>query len=378
MKQEKENIPMDYIIELMMSTKEDDLHYIYRGEFSQNISSHILSLAEKNIDKIGMPSKIKKRVFHIMVESIQNITRHQDAPADAPEETAIFAIQKQKNWYYITTGNIIEKDKIAALSNKLEKINSLEQTELTQFYREILSNGKLSAKGGAGLGLIEMARKSGNKLSYGFRDVNEENSYFYLHTHINTAGDTSDVSDREADVVKLDYLIKLHKFINDNNIILIYGSIFDQEGLLSLISILDNQMEEKVAFKKKIISLMVEMLQNIIHHGNVDREQIKGSQGIFYISREENKYYLTTVNYIENHRIGILQNKIDHINKLSKDELEKFYNQRLFDFQINSNKEAGLGLIEMHLKSKNPIIYNFDRLDDKHSLYKITLSLVKK
>jgi hypothetical protein len=56
---------------LMKTTKKGDLSYVYRGEFSQNISHHILSLAEKNIDKFGMPSKLKKRVFHIMVESIQ-------------------------------------------------------------------------------------------------------------------------------------------------------------------------------------------------------------------------------------------------------------------------------------------------------------------
>ena len=38
--------------------------------------------------------------------------------------------------------------------------------------------------------------------------------------------------------------------------------------------------------KKKIVSLMVEMLQNIIHHGDKDINGCKGSQGIFYISEK--------------------------------------------------------------------------------------------
>jgi len=368
----------DYIIDLMTSTQPGDLNYIYRGEFSQSISSHILSLAEKNIDKIGLPSKIKKRVFHIMVESIQNITRHQDAPADAPEETAIFAIQKKGPWYFITTGNVVENDKIEPLCLKLDKINSLEQEELTVFYREILSNGKLSAKGGAGLGLIEMARKSGNKLVYDFRNINSEMSYFYLHSYIKTDDDGNEKPDVSEDsVYSLSYLTKLHKIINEENILLIYGSIFDQDSLLSLISIMDSQMGEELAFKKKVISLMVEMLQNIIHHGGSIASDNNGSQGIYYMSRKMNKYYLTSINYIENRKVGLLKDKIDYINNLTDDGRENFYNNRLFDFQLNTSKEAGLGLIEMHLKSKNNIKYMFDRISEKHSLYKMTLTLIK-
>ena len=56
----------DFVIELMKSTGKDDLNYIYRGEFTQNLQQHILSLAEKNIDRDRISGKIKKRIFHIM------------------------------------------------------------------------------------------------------------------------------------------------------------------------------------------------------------------------------------------------------------------------------------------------------------------------
>lgn len=154
----------DFILELMQSTGNDDMHYIYRGEFTQSLSHQILSLAEKNIDRDHISSKIKKRVFHIMVESIQNISRHQDEPYK-PEETAIFGIQKQSEHYYISTGNIIENTKTESLCSKLDKINNLDQEELDAFYREVLSNGQLSSKGGAGLGLIEMAARVATSLN---------------------------------------------------------------------------------------------------------------------------------------------------------------------------------------------------------------------
>ncbi len=225
-----------FLYDLIETTNKDDLNYIYRGEFSNDISHFILSLAEKNIGRSGIKSRVKKRVFHIMVESIQNITRHQDAPETHPELRAIFTIQKNEGLYFVTTGNIIENDKIEDLQQKLNKVNSLDKDELTKFYREILSDGKISEKGGAGLGLIEIARKAGNKLFYDFNKINDEFSFFYMHTYINTRPDITNGLP-ENNIFSFDYIKKIHSIINKQNVLLIYSSIFDQSSLLSLISI---------------------------------------------------------------------------------------------------------------------------------------------
>jgi len=362
-----------FVIDLMKSTEKDDLNYIYRGEFTQNLQQHILSLAEKNIDKEKISSKIKKRVFHIMVESIQNISRHGDAHDEYEETTSsLFSIQKHNKWYYVTTGNVIENSKVENLRSKLEKINSLSGDELDKFYREVLGNGQLSAKGGAGLGLIEMVRKSGNKLSYKIVEINNDISFFYLHTYINTAVQDEAPQKIGDTIFSLDYIVKLHLFIMDNNILLIYSAVFDQDSLLSLISIMKNRMNETLNSKKKIISIMVEMLQNIIHHGDVTIGKTSGCKGIFYISIRGDKYCLTSINYIKRDKVDSLKQKLDHINSLNDEEREDFYNERLFDFRINTSKEAGLGLIEMRNKSKNPLEYEFIDNNEEYCLFKIT------
>lgn len=363
----------DFVIELMKSTQKEDLNYIYRGEFTQNLQQHILSLAEKNIDRDKISGKIKKRIFHIMVESIQNISRHGDAAEDSNEITdSMFSIQKENKWYYITTGNIIENSKVSDLKSKLDKINSLDSEELDKFYREVLGNGQLSSKGGAGLGLIEMVRKSGNKLSYQLEKVNDEISFFYLHSNIN--GTTLEQAPEQSpeSVYSVNYMVKLHSFIMKNSILLIYSAVFDQDSLLSLISIMKNRMKETLNSKKKIISIMVEMLQNIIHHGNVNVSGIEGCQGIFYISLKDDKYCLTTINYIKKSKVDDLKAKLDHINSLNEQQREDFYNERLFDFRINSSKEAGLGLIEIRNKSRNPLEYEFIEGEGEYSLFKMT------
>ncbi len=366
----------EFILDLMKNTKQDELNYFYRGVFTKSITPLILALAEKNIDKSELSGKLKKRVFHIMVESLQNITRHQDAHSDSNEEAAFFAIQKKKANFFITTGNIIDKSNVANLRSKLEKVNSLDKDELATFYREILFNGQLSDKGGAGLGLIEMVRKSGNKLNFDFKEINDQFSYFYLHTNVSSNETLEDEYIPVTDE-SLKEVVHLHHFVNDKNIIFIFGGVYEQENLLILTSLLESQMAEKMSFKKKIICTMVEMIQNIIHHGEIENSEHNGNIGIFYISRNGNEFLLNTGNYMQNKKIPIFKEKLEHVNSLDDKELDDFYDHRLLDFEINSSKEAGLGIIDMRLKSQKKLVYDFIKINEEYSYFTLQTSIEK-
>ena len=54
------------------------------------------------------------------------------------------------------------------LKENLEKINNLDPDKIREVYRAMLQDSNIGHKGGAGLGLMEMARKTGNKLDYDF------------------------------------------------------------------------------------------------------------------------------------------------------------------------------------------------------------------
>jgi len=367
-KQEKEN----FILELLKNTDTNDLNYIYRGYFDSNITNYLISLAEKNIIESKIQAKTKKRVFHIMVESVQNITRHQDYSDERFSHTAFFAIQKNGPFFYITTGNVIDTQHIEPLKQKLEQINNLDTNELTKIYLEILNDGKISEKGGAGLGLIEIVRKSGNKLSYDFKNISASKAFIYMHTYINT--DEEDISKKESYIYTFDYIKKLHSQIIDENILLIYCNVFEQSSLVKLISILRTQQYSALSFKKKVISSMVEMLQNIFTHGKTQIENELVSPGIFYIARQENIFFINTVNYIINSKVEQLTNRINYLNSLNEEQLEELYKNQLFDFSKEKNN-AGLGFIELLLKSKNAIDYKIYTHDEKYSILKLTVTL---
>ncbi|MCK5823131.1 MAG: SiaB family protein kinase [Bacteroidales bacterium] len=356
---------LSFAFQLFEGMEKDNLSYIYRGLFTQGVTDKIISLTETNLANFGESSKMKKRVFSIMVEGLQNITRHQDVLSQ-DEKSGIFVIQQKKNRYYITTGNPIAKDHIPKLTGQLDKINSLEKEELKKFYKSVLNDNMMSNKGGAGLGLIEMARKSGNKLTYDFKKIDDEFSYFYLYTEISVSQNTED-----KDVIySLTNIKQLHNILNKENVLLIFNGLLNQDNLINLLSIIEEHMAHALLLKKRVFNIMVEMLQNIVKHGD-SFETDKGNSGIFFINKKGNSYFLNSGNYINNKKVDNLKLKIEHVNSLDDKKLNKFYNDRLFNFQIDSSKEAGLGLIELRLKSKNKIVYNFYKINDKFSFFTI-------
>ena len=82
------------------------------------------------------------------------------------------------------TGNFIPNSKINTIQSKLDNINALDKDGLKKLYKEILYNGEFSDKGTAGLGFVEIARKTGQKLSYEFHKVNDEYSYFTFQIRV--------------------------------------------------------------------------------------------------------------------------------------------------------------------------------------------------
>jgi hypothetical protein len=122
-----------------------------------------------------------------MVECLQNISKHADDFADNDflySGRGIFMVSKGELEYTVTTGNAIDNSKREELTNMLETINSMEKEELNELYKKQIKEGRLSDKGGAGLGFIDIKRKTGKSLEYHFLPINDNISFFLLTSTI--------------------------------------------------------------------------------------------------------------------------------------------------------------------------------------------------
>jgi hypothetical protein len=361
-----EILSLDFVKQLFFLMQDHHLGYIYKGVFTQEVTDTILSLTENKLEKQEESSKLKKRVYNILVEALQNVTRHQASNKKAdPKHDSLFLIQKMNQRYVITTGNIAKNEIIPYLQSLIEKINTLSKEELKEYYKLVLEEGSISEKGGAGLGLIDIARKAGNKLIYKFVPLNGELSYFYLCT---VPVLEEENLKENVGILEFHFVEKIHEILNKENLSIINNGPFNQESLLSLLNSLEGQMVGSISHKKKVFYIVVEMLQNIIKHGFIPKDYDQNVvPGIFLLGFNNNFYRILTGNFIENEQLVSLKKKIDKVNALSKEEIDEYYNESLFNFEGSNSKKTGLGMIDIRLKSGFPVQYDILPINNYYS-----------
>ncbi|MBE9466819.1 MAG: hypothetical protein IMY72_00700 [Bacteroidetes bacterium] len=160
---------------------------VYEGEFSHQIMKMFTSMAEKDMDKSNEEKAVKRKVFHVMVECLQNMTKHSDDyDADDGIGNGLFIVGKKEGVWNVITANKINKVKIDDLRLMIDTINSMTKEELTKLYKKQIKEGVLSKRGGAGLGLIDIARKTGQQLDYQFLPLDNDDFFFLLKVKVLT------------------------------------------------------------------------------------------------------------------------------------------------------------------------------------------------
>jgi len=375
--EQNQNPSLDFVYQLYKHLSGFNLSYIYKGDFSDSLNETILSLAETNMQIVNEPSALKKKVFFIMVESLQNITRHTEANEDAANEnSSLFIIQRKGKDYYITSGNIIDIEKVDSLEEKLKKVNSLDLESLKNYYREVLDLGELSSKGGAGLGLIEMARKSGNKLAFDFSPINDKKSFFYFQSKVNlqTAGDASlDHIEPEA----LSAAKSFHQIVLTKNLNFVFQGDFNHENMKTVLAMTEGNMDSnsQLIFRKRVINIIVELIQNIYKHANSPNKEKESHSGIFMIERHDSKYIITSGNYIFNSSVPALVEKLNRVNNSDAGGLNILFNSLLMAEERVDQRGAGLGLIDMKLKSKHSLDYTISQIDGELSFFAVQVKI---
>lgn len=180
------------IYDLYQSMERNHAIVSFKGLVTSDLLSSVLKIIESKLDYSEESVKTRKKVYSILVECLQNLYHHNEdeiIKIDGQSEqqiknSSILCISNPDDYYEINTGNYIKNSKAKELEQKISNINSLEKDELRELYKTVLSKGQLSSKGTAGLGLIDIARKSGNKLEYSFMPISENYSFFCLQVKI--------------------------------------------------------------------------------------------------------------------------------------------------------------------------------------------------
>jgi hypothetical protein len=178
------------IYELYQTMEHNNTMLSFKGVITSDLLTSVLSIMESKLNHVEKSPKTKKKVYNVLVECLQNLYHHNEDLASEEgmdfmfSKSALLMISKIEDQYEVKTGNYIRKSDVVDLKQKLDSINSLDKDELRALYKTVLNDGEMSEKGTAGLGMIDIARKSGNKLEYDFLPIDKGYDFFCLNVKI--------------------------------------------------------------------------------------------------------------------------------------------------------------------------------------------------
>lgn len=160
----------------------DRSSFLYSGSFPDDHTARLIALSEGFFN--GQPVRRGQggRLAYVMVEAYQNVIRHR-ARATGSENRSMFALRCGDGWQDVLTANPVKREDVPALRELLAKLEGLDGSQLKDLFLRGLQTQQTGRRG-AGLGLIEMARRSGKDLQYTLTKLAGDDELFALRVRL--------------------------------------------------------------------------------------------------------------------------------------------------------------------------------------------------
>jgi hypothetical protein len=356
----------------------EGLMFVYRGVVTNDNSIPLLMLLEKEMEDSKFGFVGRKRLFMFVLESLQNVSRHSNLNHYADMSLVVYA--KTGNGYTVATGNVLPVAGINDLKKKLDEINHLQPIEIRNAYRQVLGNAELSSKGGAGLGLIEMAKKTGNKLDYDFVTLDNEFAYFILSKTVDSVGVGLHLKDGEKPFHGK-AISQLERLMADNNVFFIWSAHISTDVEKEVLTFTETKLDEEeieLNIRRRVFGVLVEILENVAKYSPGKEPEKQYGMPVAMISLDNDVYSITTGNLIKSEKVEDLKEKLEVINKNDKVGLKELFRSSLSGQDIISESTRNMGLIDMARKSGSKLVYQFEQVNEHYFYYTLTVKVEEK
>lgn len=161
----------------------------YKGKFTFERIGILLNDLKNKKETYNIDPVQYKKLLTLMIEILENVLKYSDRfevfVMDHPDYQPEFELILNEDGFVLTSRNPVRDKDQKEISKRINRINTSDEEELKKIYRDTITNGIFTEKGGAGLGFIEMAKITTNTIIYSFIPIEKGFSYFELSLHIN-------------------------------------------------------------------------------------------------------------------------------------------------------------------------------------------------
>lgn len=171
------------ILKLQDILRQQQVIMTFSGRFSQGIIEELGDAVKNHLESEQLSTKNIYNVFSVFIEQAQNIRNYSVSKKDLKTHSliansGIVIIGKEELGYFICSGNIVEDEDIDDLKQKIEHIQAMDPEDLKKYYKELLKKDADPKAGGAGIGIVDMARKAKYPIEYQILQLEDNISFF--------------------------------------------------------------------------------------------------------------------------------------------------------------------------------------------------------
>ena len=160
------------------------------GDISYDLIDRSFDEVRSFLEKNEANRKIKNRVYSVLIECLQNLCNyHTYHLKNTPHKHfSQFSFQFSGGTYQIKTSNRVKNNQLAELKERLIEIKKMDKMMLSLNYNKTLAEMTYSKEHlGAGLGFLDIARKTANNFSFRFDEGDADFGIFTYSIEIEGA-----------------------------------------------------------------------------------------------------------------------------------------------------------------------------------------------
>lgn len=161
--------------------------FYYNGHLSQNVIATMGDALKQRLESQDTGGPKARKLFSSFIEMVQNAMHYSPTVSRTGEKIGAVAVGRKDDKFYIVCGNLVEKQHVERIREKIEPLRNMTIDEIKQAYRQQLKNESHQQEDalskGAGLGFLTVARDASEPIEYSICDAYngaDEFAYFYL------------------------------------------------------------------------------------------------------------------------------------------------------------------------------------------------------
>ena len=179
------------MLELKELLKKKGVIFSFSGTVSQSVLTNIAGAIEEELDTMEtIDNKTVRSILVIFVELMQNIMSYSKEKTEKTGNVyeslgiALIGYSEARGKYYVASANSISPDQEVILHEKIGRLNALDEQGVKDLYKELRRSGRDKHERGAGLGFLEMSKKSSEPFDYKISPVSREKSFFEIFIYV--------------------------------------------------------------------------------------------------------------------------------------------------------------------------------------------------